>query len=322
MASPRVFVSSTCYDLKYIRENLKYFIKSVGYDPVLSEDGGVFFDPKTHTHDACLAEVPNCQLFILIIGGRYGGKFKESDYSITNAEFKKAAELKIPIFTLVEQNVYNEHYVHQNNKKNQNIDCSKIIYPSVDNTKIFNFIDEVRSSSLNNALVPFKDFGDIESYLKQQWAGMMYSFLNKENEQAQVVDTLNILSGVNERIELISRQILESVGSDKSKLTAELYDEMFTFDCISDLRYLKLKPNPKSVLVASDFSEAAKNLGKVISYKEPVTEEEKSYNQLIATGEFSKHRFDLNSLSFKKLKERLEAIIKNHGTTVQKFLED
>lgn len=27
MATPRIFVSSTCYDLKYIRENLKFFVR-------------------------------------------------------------------------------------------------------------------------------------------------------------------------------------------------------------------------------------------------------------------------------------------------------
>lgn len=37
MAVPRVFVSSTWYDLKYIRENLKYFIRGLGYEPVLAE---------------------------------------------------------------------------------------------------------------------------------------------------------------------------------------------------------------------------------------------------------------------------------------------
>ncbi|EGQ7962989.1 DUF4062 domain-containing protein, partial [Vibrio parahaemolyticus] len=66
MASPRVFVSSTCYDLKYIRENIKYFVKTLGYEPVLSEDGAVFFNPEEHTHDSCLSEVPNCQMFVLI----------------------------------------------------------------------------------------------------------------------------------------------------------------------------------------------------------------------------------------------------------------
>ena len=46
MAIPRVFISSTCYDLKYIRENLRFFIKTIGYDPILSEEGGIFYDPK------------------------------------------------------------------------------------------------------------------------------------------------------------------------------------------------------------------------------------------------------------------------------------
>lgn len=73
MAIPRVFISSTWYDLKYIRENLRYFVRTLGYDPVLSEDGSVFYNPGLHTHDACLTEIPTCQLFVLIIGGRFGG---------------------------------------------------------------------------------------------------------------------------------------------------------------------------------------------------------------------------------------------------------
>ena len=95
MAFPRVFVSSTCYDLKYIRENLKYFIRRLGYEPVLSEEGSVFFDPNLHTHDACIAEVPNCHMFVVIIGGRFGAQFKGETHSITNAEYREAVRLKI-----------------------------------------------------------------------------------------------------------------------------------------------------------------------------------------------------------------------------------
>jgi hypothetical protein len=74
---------------------------------VLSEDGAVFYDPTLHTHDACLAEVPNCQMFVLIIGGRYGGKYKDDEHSITNAEYREAVRLKIPVFALVDNSVYN-----------------------------------------------------------------------------------------------------------------------------------------------------------------------------------------------------------------------
>jgi hypothetical protein len=39
MAKPRVFVISTYYDLKHIRNSLEAFIESLGYDPVLFESG-------------------------------------------------------------------------------------------------------------------------------------------------------------------------------------------------------------------------------------------------------------------------------------------
>lgn len=321
MAIPRVFVSSTCYDLKYIRENLRYFVRVLGYEPILSEDGAVFYDPKSHTHDACIAEIPNCQLFILIIGGRYGGKFKDSDHSITNAEFRRAVELKIPAFTLVEQSVYNEHHVHLKNKKNKHIDCTKINYPSVDSIKIFDFIDEVRHLSTNNALVPFKDFGDIEAYLKNQWAGMMYSFLMQKNEAARVSDTLAILTSVNERIELISRQILESVGSDKSKLTADLYDEMFGYECMRDLRFIGLKPTPRNVLSASGYKNLASALGKEIKILQPEQEEDANEYSVSGSGEFSALRLKSNIQQFKKLQAAMNEILSRHGYTLQRYLE-
>ncbi|WP_080433087.1 DUF4062 domain-containing protein [Burkholderia ubonensis] len=84
MATSRVSISSTCYDLKYIRENLKYFIRNIGCEPVLSEDGSVFFDLAKHTHDSCLTEVQNCQIFFLTIGGRFGGEFNGKSTSIAN----------------------------------------------------------------------------------------------------------------------------------------------------------------------------------------------------------------------------------------------
>jgi hypothetical protein len=111
MAIPRVFVASTCYDLKYIRGNLQYFIRSLGYEPVLSEAGDVYYDPAKHTHDSCISEVSTCQLFVLIIGGRFGGAYKQSEKSITNAEYEQALAYRVPVFTLVEQAVYAEHHV-------------------------------------------------------------------------------------------------------------------------------------------------------------------------------------------------------------------
>ena len=74
MAKLRIFVSSTCYDLKVLRSQLRGFILNFGYEPMMSEFSDVLFDPRTHTHTNCVQEVPNCDMVILIIGSRFGGK--------------------------------------------------------------------------------------------------------------------------------------------------------------------------------------------------------------------------------------------------------
>jgi len=50
MPHPRVFVSSTFYDLKYIRAAIEGFISSLGFEPVLFEKGHIPF-PQDATLD-------------------------------------------------------------------------------------------------------------------------------------------------------------------------------------------------------------------------------------------------------------------------------
>jgi hypothetical protein len=206
LAIPRVFISSTCYDLKHIRENLKYFVKTIGYEPVLSDDGDVYYSVDAHTHDACLSEVATCQLFILIIGGRHGSEHNGKEGSITNNEYREAVLSKIPIFALVESAVYSDHHTYLSNRKSNPDFFEQITYPSIDNIKIFYFINEVRKNSLNNALVAFNNFADMESYLKKQWAGMMYDLLAERtrNDHAKttnkLIDDLTIASKKSEEL--------------------------------------------------------------------------------------------------------------------------
>ncbi|MCJ7425040.1 DUF4062 domain-containing protein [Candidatus Bathyarchaeota archaeon] len=254
MAIPRVFLSSTCYDLRYIRENLKFFIKNMGFEPVLSEEGNVYYDPSKHVQDSCLAEVPNCQMFVLIIGGRFGSKYKDKPESIVNYEYREAVDKKIPIFAMVEQQVHAEYRVYQKNKENKNVDASKITYPGVDSTRIFDFMEEVQNKSVNNALVPFYDFNELESYLKLQWAGMIFSFLTQKSESERVSSTLEALTAMSNKIEFLSKQILSSVGQDIEKLNAQLYEIVSGSDFPSS-RFAELFPlfSPANIISITDF---------------------------------------------------------------------
>jgi hypothetical protein len=196
----------------------------MGFEPILSEEGNVFYDPSKHVQDACLAEVPNCQMFVLIIGGRFGSKYKDQPESIVNQEYREAVSKIIPVFAMVEQQVHAENRVYQKNKENKNLDASKITYPGVDSTKIFDFMEEVQGNAINNALVPFSDYNELESYLKQQWAGMMFNFLTHKSESERVTNMLETLSSISSKIEFLSKQILSSVGKDVEKLNAEMYE--------------------------------------------------------------------------------------------------
>ena len=68
MAKPKVFVSSTYYDLRHIRAVLEAFIKQFGYDPVLFEKGAIPFQHDKTLEDNCLNEIEACDMLILIRG--------------------------------------------------------------------------------------------------------------------------------------------------------------------------------------------------------------------------------------------------------------
>ena len=317
MPSPRVFVSSTCYDLKYIRENLKFFIRGLGYEPILSEEGAVFFDPNLHVEDACLAEIPSCQIFVLIIGGRYGSEFQDTDRSITNVEFREAVKSKIPIFALVEREVYDQYRVYQSNKVNQKIDENQISYPAVDSTEIFAFIEEVKGQVSNNAIVPFSDFEEFQKYLKQQWASMVYKFLTSESEAKRVGDVLSTLSTATERIEFISKQIVETVAEPMTKLNIEFYDIILEYESIRDIAYWNLRPSPKLILENKTLDELCDNKIIVDEYDEPGS------SSITGGGppyRISEARLEFNREQYLQVRERLIKKLKEEGKRLKEFL--
>lgn len=53
MARPRVFISSTFYDLKQIRADLDNFIRSLGYDVVRNEEGAIPYEKDFRLEEYC-----------------------------------------------------------------------------------------------------------------------------------------------------------------------------------------------------------------------------------------------------------------------------
>ena len=217
MAAPRVFISSTCYDLADERDGLFEFCNAFGFDVALSERGDVFYHPDLHTHTACVRETSNCQLFVLIIGGRFGGKYViDKAKSITNAEYMAAREQGLPIFTFVKQDVLNDHNIWQRNKDKPF--ASEIHYPSIEKQQhaidIFRFIDQVRLAPTNNGLFGFRLTKEIFEYLRRQWAGLFFEYLQSRSLSRQLSstnETLATLTAASEKIEEIVKGIYKNL---------------------------------------------------------------------------------------------------------------
>lgn len=216
MARLKVFVSSTCYDLSIVRSQVRSYIKQLGHDPVMSDYMEVLYDPREHTHKSCLQEISGCDVAVLIIGSRFGGKgvpaaFDSIDFeslneksassavleskeklSITQLEICKAIEDSIPVFTFVDDRVMHDHLVYEANKGGDSID--KIKFPSIekpDTAKyIFEFINFLRHRTEGNSVTGFSKVEDINEYLGSQWSSLFQRLLheqrNKEAERKRI----------------------------------------------------------------------------------------------------------------------------------------
>lgn len=158
---PVVFVSSTCYDLKQVREDLKdYFEDNYGFQTMLSEFDSFPIVPCKGTFENCIENVDKvADIFVLIIGTRYG-YITESGKSITNLEYLHAKEKGIPIYVFVDKQLYDNMKIWRSNK-------GANFEGVVDNPKIFEFVSGIYDESMQ-WIYTYESVRDIKMALKQQ----------------------------------------------------------------------------------------------------------------------------------------------------------
>ncbi|MGG8472730.1 DUF4062 domain-containing protein [Rahnella sp. PAMC25617] len=241
MPSPKVFVSSTCYDLGMAREQLRSFLLRIGYDPILSEYSDILYDPRAHTHTSCIQEVPNTDIVIVLIGSRFGGRaipealsnvdlenLLNSSFdvtvlndpeklSITQLEVLKAIDSAVPVFAFVDEKVMHDHYVYLKNKDL----VDKIKFPSIDKPEtakyIFEFISFLSHRNKGNSIIPFGKIEDIENHLKKQWGSLFQRLLREQREQQ--VETRKLFS-ITEQIEDLKTAMISTIGNAQNREVA------------------------------------------------------------------------------------------------------
>jgi hypothetical protein len=136
MAKTRVFISSTYYDLKYVRDDIERFVIELGYEPVRHETGNIPYTKDVPLEESAYREASLSDIIVTIIGGRYGTASSTRDGSITQNELRQALKQGIQVYVFVEQNVYSEFSTYSVNKGNENIK-----YRHVDDVRVYQFLE-------------------------------------------------------------------------------------------------------------------------------------------------------------------------------------
>ncbi len=177
---PKVFVSSTCYDLSQIRQEISTYLNNIGFIPILSEHKSFPINPENDTYTNCIETVrENADLFILLIGNRYGSK-NESGKSITNLEYLTAKEKNVPIYIFINKKILPTYEVWKRNKSGN-------FEGIVDDIEIFKFIEKLRDSG-ENWCFEFEYAGDIIECLKEQFSFLFKKMLDKRKIEMNIKD--------------------------------------------------------------------------------------------------------------------------------------
>lgn len=214
MAVPRVFISSTFYDLKQVRNNIGDFIKSLGYEPIMHERSGVAYTQIQPLENDCYHELASCDIVVCIIGNHFGSPSLENDLSITMNELRTAINSSKKIYIFIANDVYIENRTYLQNKDSG---CFKSAY--TDNIRIHEFIAELKDKLKSNVIESFDSTDQIVEILRAQFAGLFQNYLAQESAKRnakmayELGETISRLEGAAERFQEIGTTFFKKFES-------------------------------------------------------------------------------------------------------------
>lgn len=232
--NPRVFISSTFYDLKYAREDLGEFIRGFGFEPIRSESGNVGYTPGVELDESCYAAMQDSDMAVLIVGGRYGspasGETPSEDAfrkfsSVTYNEFKTAVANNVPIYVFIEDGVYDMYRFYRKNKKTIETENTNLDFGAVDNINVLRFIDDIHQVP-KLSIFGFKTIAELKDILRLQWADLFRKYLISLKQQAaslqQVEPQMTLIYGQLQEIRVMVQRIGQSTFADEPQEMASV----------------------------------------------------------------------------------------------------
>jgi len=164
----KVFVSSTIWDLVDVHAELHEFLSRNGFQPVMSEYDDFVSDlSQAGTYEKCHQALIGCDIFLMIIGTRYGGQRdpKPEDISILHQELRWAREQRMEFICFIRDGLQHYYKTWCDNGKRTDIDYGVV---KGKNVCIFDMIDEINTSAPDGTALwrtTFKDSMELKRRL-------------------------------------------------------------------------------------------------------------------------------------------------------------
>lgn len=255
MAKPRIFVSSTFFDLKQVRAELENFLTEMGYEAVLFESAKIPYKPDNPVEESAYSEAESCDILVAIIGRRFGATSKFDKKSITQNEIIRALDKDVPVFVFVDRDVLAELETYRLNRE-----TLTTRYAHVDNVAVFEFVEQIYARHRNNPVFEFRYTKDIVLVLREQFAGLFQDLLRRRSAM-KITDSLQRLGNLTENLDKIVAALKE--GSTETQIAIEKFtlSSHPIFDQLKDLTktpyriYFQTKNEMESWLKARSWDE-------------------------------------------------------------------
>ncbi|TAJ77681.1 MAG: DUF4062 domain-containing protein [Gallionellaceae bacterium] len=252
MARPRIFVSSTYFDLKVIREDLDRFITSFGYEPVRHEQGHISYGREEKPEVYAYREIDFCDILISVIGGKFGSAATDSEYSISQRELKTAYDLGKQVYIFVESSVLSEFKYYQANK-----DVKGVRFTAVNDPRVYSFLEEIYALPKGNPIFSFETGTDLTTILREQLAGLFQRLLVEDSNKVKT----SLTQELQRSLQTVD-QLVKFLTDEKTKGNTAVEEILFSnhpiFDAIKTLINNKYRVYFTNLKELNDWLEYAK----------------------------------------------------------------
>lgn len=213
MASPRIFLSSTYYDLKQVRSDIGKFIQDLGYVSVMNENADI---PYTQQHELeydCYGEILTCDVLVCIIGNSFGSQSNSNELSVTMNELEQALKNRKLVYVFIEKSVF-----YENKTFRKNVGLKGFVPAAVDDIKVHQFIKKlIDKIGREKYIQPFDTAQDIINNLRMQFAGLFQSLLTAKQSVAESMQAYEL----HNEIEAL-KQVVEDIQDKNNQLDSNL----------------------------------------------------------------------------------------------------